>query len=125
METPRIRALNVEIGELKKIVDKLHGMLSQENFQYNLLESQFEGYKVRNEQLKAENDKAEEKLKEAVTSADNIIKVAQETANETKSNAVALYTRAQVKFQELSKEIEASERASIRKHLKELESVVS
>ena len=123
METMRVRVLNVELKNLKEQVDKLYKMFDQENWNYQLLESQFEMLKQRN---KEEQDKivaAEKKLKESLEAADSIIKMAEETARNTKASAQGLLLKAQIKFKEIEDKIETSEKSSIKKHLKELETV--
>ena len=125
MESQRIRALNIEIQALKKQVDKVNSMLSHENFQYNLLESQFESLKVRNQQLQSDNLNAEKKIQESLESADNIIKMAEETAKSVKANGYALYTKAQMKFKEIEEKLEIAEKSVIKRHLKELEAVIA
>lgn len=125
METMRVRALNVELGSLKKQVDKLNQMFDQENWNYNLLESQFEMLKQRNKEEQDKISVAEKKLKDSMEAADSIIKMAEETARNTRAQSQGLLLKAQLKYKEIEERLETAEKSSIKKHLKELESVTA
>ena len=123
METMRVKALNVELKVLKAQVDKLYKMFDQENWNYQILESQFETLKQRNKEEQDKLESAEKKLQSSLEAADSIIKMAEETARNTRANAQGLLLKAQIKFKEIEEKLETAEKNSIKKHLKELEAV--
>lgn len=125
MESPRVKMLNVELGILKTQLDKLCGMLSQENFKYNVIESQFETLKARNAEKEAQIVEAEKKLRSSLEAADSIGKMAEDNARNVRANAQALYVKAQAKFKEIEEKLETAEKSQIKRHLKELEAVTA
>lgn len=117
----RIKALNVELGTLKNQVIKVHAMMSQENFSYNLLESQFEEMRVRNETIKKEIEVNEAKVKNALETSDRIMADINEEKRKARADIMILWTKAQARFKELEKSFDASEKRGIKEHLKALE----
>lgn len=120
----RVRALNVEIEEFKRFIDKFSRMFSQEHFNYNLLESQFENLKNRNKKLQEENQLAEARIRDAIQASEKIRADADAYQASVKANMAVLYQTANVKYKELEEKLNGGERKAIQKHLKELEAVV-
>ncbi len=121
----RIGALNVEIDKLKIQVTKVHQMLDPENFRYNLLESQFETLKVRNQQIASENAKAEQRIKDAMDASDKIMEDAKSYESHIKSQVLVLHQKAMIKYREIEESLAIKEKRKIEKHLADLEQTVA
>ena len=119
----RIQALNVEIKTLRDQVIKVNNLLSQENFAYNILESQFGQLKARNAQLAEENLKMETKIKDSVNAAEKIIEQARQQEQAIKAEIMVKYHKAEVKFREIQDAFSKAEKKQIEAHLKELETM--
>lgn len=117
----RIQALNVEIEKFKDFIDKFHLLFAQENFNYNILESQFETIKVRNKKAQEELIAAEQKIKDSLEAAGEISRASFEKEKNVKANIMVLYHKAELKYKELEEKLNAAEKKTIQKHLKELE----
>ena len=119
----RIQAINVEIGKFKEFINKFHLLFEKENFNYNLLESQFGQQTLRNERLKAENDKAEIKIKDSLDAAEKIVADAREHERQIKTSATVLYHKIQGKYRQIEDSLSKSEKKQVETHLKELETM--
>ena len=116
----RIQALNVEIGKFKDFIVKFNTLFSQENFNYNLLESQFEQLRMRNAKLKEENDQAQVQIKDALDAADKIRKDAEDYARNVSMNALIQQQKVSVKLREVEGILAKAEKRQIEKHLEEV-----
>jgi cell division protein FtsB len=119
----RIQVLNVEIKNLRDQVIKVNNLLSQENFAYNILESQFGQLKARNAQLAEENLKMETKIRDSVTASDKIIEQARQQEQAIKAEIMVKYHKAEVKMREIQDAFSKAEKKQIETHLKELETM--
>lgn len=117
----RIAALNVEIERFKEFINKFHELFAQENFNYNLLESQFENLRTRNQRLYEENEQAQVKIKDALAAAEKIKSDALAYENQVKTSVNVFYHKAQAKYQEIEESLTEAEKKQIESHLKELE----
>ena len=115
------QALNVEIGKFKDFINKFHELLVQENFNYNILESQFENLKIRNKKLHEENEQAQARIKDALAAAEKIKLDALVYESQIKASCSVLYHKAQSKFREVEDALNKGEKKQIEGHLKELE----
>jgi chromosome segregation ATPase len=119
----RIQALNVEIKKLKDQVVKVNSLLSHENFAYNLLESQFEQIRARNQELSNKNTEMEVKIQDAMRAADKIMEDARKYEDAAKTNAMVLAHKAQAKYKEVESALAKAEKKQIENHLKDLETM--
>jgi hypothetical protein len=121
----RIQALNIEIKKLKEQTKKVDTLLAHENFAYNIIESQFEQLKVRNQQLQTENMAMEAKIKDSLTASEKILENARKEAEEIKTHALVLSHKARAKYSEIEESLSKAEKKQIEQHLKELETVAA
>lgn len=122
-ETQRIRALNVEIEKFKEFIGKFHLLFAQENFNYNILESQFEQIKARNLQLLKENEAIETKMKDSLNASDKIMADARQYEQKIKSDVLVLHHKADIRYKELQSMFDKAEKRQVEDHLKKLEQV--
>ena len=122
MENARIKTLDQEIKNFKVIVDRLHELLSQERMNYQLIDSQFEMLKSRNQKLMDENTEIEKKSLQSLEAADSIVKEAKEEAKRIKSNNVMLWTKSDLRFKELDRYFKEAEKEKIKEYLNSIES---
>lgn len=117
----RIGMINIEIKKLADQAKKLSDIFSQENFGYNILESQFEQLRMRNARLQQENDLAQTQIKNALDAADKVRKDAGDFEQSTKAAAMVLYQKVQVKLKEVEGILQKAEKRQITIHLNEVE----
>ena len=125
MDNARIKTLDQELGVLKKAVDRMYQLTSVERLNYSLIESQFDQLKQRNQRIMEENDVALAKVAEALTSADQIIVKAKMEEADIKSSAIVLLSKAQARYKEIEKVLNAADKKLVKDHLKGLEAEVA
>lgn len=119
----RRETLNREIGKFKEWIVKFNELFAQENFSYNILESQFENLKIRNKKLHDQNELAQVQIKEALAAADKIKADALAYESGVKANASILFHKAQAKFREIEEALTKGEKKQINEHLEKLEAL--
>lgn len=121
MENARIKTLDQEIKNFKVVIDKLHGLLGQERMDYQLIESQFEMLKARNQKLVDENTEIEKKSLQSLEAADTIVREAKEQAQSIKANNMMLWTKNDLRFKELARYFKEAEKEKIKEYLNSIE----
>lgn len=117
----RISAINIEIEKFKEFINKFSELFSHENFNYNILESQFTQLKIRNQALNAENEQAQLKIKDALEAAEKIKADALAYEAQVKKNISVSYHKAMTKYREIEESLTKGERKQVETHLKEME----
>lgn len=117
------QVLNKEIEKFKVFINSFHELFAQENFNYNILESQFENLKIRNKQLHDENEQAQAQIKDALLAAERIKADAAAHESQVKASCSVLYHKAMSKFREVEEILNKGEKKQINDHLRELEAM--
>lgn len=121
----RIETIDQELKKLGECISRLAPMVQGQMLNYRVMETQHSQLQERNTELSRQNVEAEEKIKKAVETADNIIAQARAEEQAIKAGIATLYARADVKYKELAKKLDEADRAVIKKNLKQLEEVAA
>ena len=124
-ESGRIQTLDQELKKLKEVVDRLHPLLNFERLSYNILESQHQQLRDRNEKLRAENSDIEANIAKSVETAKQVVAQGEEERKRLRVAAGELYAKAYEKFKEFEESLSKADKKTVEKHLRELQEVGS
>ena len=121
IENARIKTLDQEIKKFKEFIDHFHSILSPERMNYQVIESQFEMLKARNQKLIDENTEIEKKSLQSLEAADTIVREAKEQAQSIKANNMMLWTKNDLRFKEIERYFKEAEKEKIKEYLNSIE----
>ena len=113
----RISMINIRIKKFKEFLDEFAPLFNQENFNYNLLESQFESIRNRNKKAQEELNQLEIKIKESVGASEKIIADAREEERKIRADNMVLYHKAKSKYKEIEESLSKVEKKQVQEHL--------
>lgn len=120
-----VENLNVELKKLSEICLKLKPWVENGLLDYRRMESEHSNQVARNEQLKKQNEEAEEQIKKSIQAADAIIAQAKAKEQEIIAVSQTLWTRAQSKYKEIEKRLDDADKKAIKAMIKDLETVAA
>ena len=121
MDNARVKTLDQELKNLKEAVDRMYRLTSQERLNYQMIESQFEMLKARNQKLSDENVEIEKKSLQSLEAADSIVRDAKEEAQKIKAANMMLWAKNDLRFKELERFFNEGEKTKIKEYLNSIE----
>lgn len=121
----RIEALVKQFEKLKVDLEGFMPLIKNEMFNYRMLESQESQQIAINDEWKRKNVEAEENFRKVVDATRTVEDQNKELSRQAASERNAQYVRMLAKYKEVEKLIDDSDKARIKKTLKEMEAVAA